>query len=116
MPMEGSSPLTGRSMTGKSTAFFSLRGCHRKRSSRNGVGGATLLLPSLDHSPALKLARRHLVESSQESGLHAGELFERWAVVGSQSATVGTEAGKRRVSNLGTCRKRRCSFRLSYAA
>jgi hypothetical protein len=30
--MEGSLPPTGRSMTGKSTAFSSLRGCHRKRS------------------------------------------------------------------------------------
>src|SRR5262249_39605864 len=47
-------------------------------------GGATFLLPSLDHSPALKLGRRHLVESSQESGLHAGKSFERWAVVGSE--------------------------------
>jgi hypothetical protein len=56
------------------------------------VGGATLLLASLDRSPALKLARRHLVESSQESGLHAGEPFERWAVVGSESATVGTSS------------------------
>src|SRR5690349_11180327 len=30
MPMEGSSPPTGRSMTGRSTAFSSLHGCHRK--------------------------------------------------------------------------------------
>jgi hypothetical protein len=79
-------------MTGKSTAFRACADVTGNARSRNGVGGATLLLPSLDQSPALKLARRHLVESSQESGLHAGELFERWAVVGSESATVGTAA------------------------
>jgi len=58
------------------------------------MGGATLLLPLLDHSSALKFGRRHLVESSQECGLHAGEPFERRAVVGSESSTLVAAAGK----------------------
>jgi hypothetical protein len=52
------------------------------------VGGETLLLPSLDNSSALTLRRRHLVESSQESRIHAGEPLERWAVVRSGRAHI----------------------------
>ena len=50
MLREGSSPLTGRSTTGKSTVFSSLRVCHRKHSKpeRSGWRDAfTPLAPSL---------------------------------------------------------------------
>jgi len=52
------------------------------------VGGATLLFPSLHHSPALKVGRWHLVESSQEFRLHAGEPFERRHLVESGSGLL----------------------------
>src|SRR5579862_1480617 len=79
MPMEGSSPPTGRSTTGKSTAFSSLRGCPEKRSKRerSGWDGASTPLARL------------LVGSQTRALAHGGIFPGIWATCWRTLRTLG---------------------------
>jgi len=91
MPMEGSSPPTGRSMTGKSIAFSSLRGCHRKPSKPERSGWRD----------AFTLLARSLAVSQTRAPASGGIFPGIWATCWRTFRTLGRHGI--RVSNCRQC-------------